>query len=717
MKVSELKIDNRIKEILERQGITELYPPQEQAIFPALEGKNLVMAVPTASGKTLVAYLAALKSALQDGKIMYIVPLRALASEKFDELKEFEVLGIKIGLSMGDYDTPDPSLEDFDILIATSEKADSLLRHKVNWLGKLKLVVADEVHLINDPERGPTLEVILTRLKQINPNTQIIALSATIRNSAEIAEWLDAVHIQSDWRPVPLKEGVFLNDTIFFADNTEQELRAIGEEVHSLVLDSVEHQYQCLVFVNTRRSTESLASKLGKIVGQTQDDENAKTLAVLSDDIIKGQSEPTIIGRKLANCVRHGAAFHNAGLTNEQRKTVEKAFKKGLLRCIVATPTLAAGINLPARRVIIRDYKRYDANLGSVPIPNLEIKQMSGRAGRPQYDDVGEALLIAKRDNEKDFLFDNYLFSDTEAIFSKLGTEPALRKHLLALIASQITETEEEIERFLEGTFFGYHQDIWTVSTRIEDILNYLQENELIEMEGKIKATPFGKKTSSLYIDPISGVKMREALKNLTKGKDKAFPILHVISSTPDMIKLYLSKGDYSNVKNKLMKYESEFLLPIPDDENEFEWFLADVKTASLLHDWIEETPEDDIVHRFNVGPGDIRNKIETAQWLLYSMCELARLFKNEHVKDVAETFTRIEHGIRSELLDLVRLQQVGRVRARVLFNAGYKIINDLKGISSDKLAKLPNIGPGIAKSIKDQVDGKKGSSQTKLEL
>ncbi len=717
MMISELKIDERIKEILERQGITELYPPQEQAIPPALEGKNLVMAVPTASGKTLVAYLAALKSALEGGKIMYIVPLRALASEKFEELKEFEELGIKIGLSMGDYDIPDPSLEDFDILIATSEKADSLLRHKVSWLGKLKLVVADEVHLINDPERGPTLEVILTRLKQINPNTQIIALSATIRNSAEIAEWLDAVHIQSDWRPVPLKEGVFLNDTIFFVDSTAQQLRTLGEEVHTLVLDSLEQQHQCLVFVNTRRSTESLASKLGRIIGQTQDDENARTLSGLSDEIIKGQSEPTIIGRKLANCVRHGVAFHNAGLTNEQRKTVEKAFKMGLLRCIVATPTLAAGINLPARRVIIRDYKRYDANLGSVPIPNLEIKQMSGRAGRPQYDDVGEALLIAKRDDEKDFLFDNYLFNDTEAIFSKLGTEPALRKHLLALIASQITETEEEIERFLEGTFFGYHQDIWTISTRIEDILNYLQENELIEIEEKIKATPFGKKTSSLYIDPISGVKMREAFKNLSKGKDKAFPILHVISSTPDMIKLYLSRGDYGNVKTKLMEYESEFLLPIPDDESEFEWFLAEVKTASLLHDWIEELPEDDIVQRYNVGPGDIRNKIETSQWLLYSMCELARLFNNEYIRDVADTLIRIEHGIRSELLDLVRLQQVGRVRARALFNAGYRSINDLKGTSSDKLAKLPNIGPGIAKSIKEQVEEKKGLSQTKLEV
>jgi helicase len=675
------------------------------------------MAVPTASGKTLIAYLAALKFALEGGKVMYIVPLRALASEKYEELKEYEKIGVKVGISMGDYDAPDPSLEDFDILIATSEKADSLLRHKVDWLGRLKLVVADEVHLINDSERGPTLEVILTRLKQINPDAQIIALSATIRNSNEIAKWLDAAHIQSDWRPVPLKEGVFQEDTIYFMDNTKEELRSIGQDVYTLVLDSVNRQHQCLVFVNTRRSTESLAAKLGPIISQTQDSKGEKDLMELSDEIIKGQSEPTIIGRKLANCVRQGAAFHNAGLTNDQRKTVEKAFKKGLLRCIVATPTLAAGINLPARRVIIRDYKRYEANLGSVPIPNLEIKQMSGRAGRPQYDDVGEALLIAKRDPEREFLFENYILSDTEAIFSKLGTEPALRKHLLAIIASQIAETEEEIETFLEGTFFGYHQDIWTISTRIEDILIYLEENELIESGDKIRATPFGSKTSSLYIDPISGVRMKEALSNLGKGKDPSFPILHAISGTPDMLKLYLTKGDYARVKTKLMEYESEFLLPIPEDDNEFEWFLSEVKTACLLHDWIEEVPEDEIVQKYKVGPGDIRNKIETAQWLLHSMFELGRLFNNPRKKSVAETLLRIEQGIKGELLALVKLRQIGRVRARVLFNAGYKSPKDLKGVNADKLAKLPNIGPGIAKGIIEQAEGKKERGQSKFEF
>src|SRR6266545_4422722 len=163
MRVADLGLDPRIVEILKKQGIEELYPPQADAIGPALLGENLVLAIPTASGKSLVAYLAILASVLRGGKALYIVPLRALAAEKYEALKDFEPLGIKVGISVGDYDSADPTLEKLDVIVATSERADSLLRHRTNWLQRLSVVVADEVHLINDADRGPTLEVTLAR--------------------------------------------------------------------------------------------------------------------------------------------------------------------------------------------------------------------------------------------------------------------------------------------------------------------------------------------------------------------------------------------------------------------------------------------------------------------------------------------------------------------------------------------------------------------------
>src|SRR5438093_9331964 len=209
----------------EVQGTADLSPAQADGTGAALARKYLVLAIPTASGKSLVSYLAILKSVLKGGKALYIVPLRALASEKHEDLKAFESLGVRVGLTMGDYDRIDPTLDKFDVIIATSERADSLLRHRAGWLKSLTVVVADEVHLINDADRGPTLEVTLAKLRQVNPSTQVIALSATIGNSEEIPARLQAEHLTSEWRPVPLKTGVVFDRTIKYSDDKEEPLK------------------------------------------------------------------------------------------------------------------------------------------------------------------------------------------------------------------------------------------------------------------------------------------------------------------------------------------------------------------------------------------------------------------------------------------------------------------------------------------------------------
>ncbi len=346
MRIDELDLPAGVADILKEDGIEELYPPQSKAIGFALEGKNLMLAIPTASGKSLIAYLAALKHILErGGKVLYIVPLRALANEKYEDLKHFEKLGIKAAISSGDLDSPDPQLDDFDIIVATSEKADSLLRHQGQWLHHISLVIADEVHLIHDPDRGPTLEITLAKFRKFNPALQVIALSATINNSKELADWLDAEHVASDWRPTKLKEGVLLGDTIHFTDNSKRKIPRQKEPVWSLIKDVILEGGQCLVFVNTRRSTETLAVNYSSYMKDVMPESDLSTneLKALDDD-----DESTSIGRRLKSCVRKGIAFHHAGLTNDQRRLVETGFKSGKIKCIVATPTLAAGINLPA---------------------------------------------------------------------------------------------------------------------------------------------------------------------------------------------------------------------------------------------------------------------------------------------------------------------------------------------------------------------------------
>ena len=200
-----------------KERVKELRPGQIKAINAGLfNNKNLLVCTPTASGKTLIAEMAFLNSVAK-GKTLYVVPLRALASEKYDDFKKlYELHNYKIAVSSGDLDNSDTYLENYDLIITTSEKLDSLLRHKVAWINKVKTVIIDEVHLLNDPSRGPTLEVVITLLRQLIPNMQLICLSATIGNSQVVAEWLNAKLVKDDWRPVELHKGVLLDNEVEF---------------------------------------------------------------------------------------------------------------------------------------------------------------------------------------------------------------------------------------------------------------------------------------------------------------------------------------------------------------------------------------------------------------------------------------------------------------------------------------------------------------------
>ncbi|MGI0149417.1 MAG: helix-hairpin-helix domain-containing protein [Thermoplasmata archaeon] len=391
-----------------------------------------------------------------------------------------------------------------------------------------------------------------------------------------------------------------------------------------------------------------------------------------------------------------GVAFHNAGLTNPQRSIVEKEFRKGRIACIVATYTLAAGINLPARRVIIRDRNRFDVNLGLAPIPVLEVKQMCGRAGRPKYDKYGEAILFAKDIDEVDDIIQEYFLSEPEAIESKLGSEPALRMHVLASIATSHVDTEEDLLAFFNRTFFAFAGDVYTIHGKIREVLDFLEKEDFINRrDGFLRATFFGKRTSDLYIDPLSAVKLRDAL---LKPRDD--PIFHLwtICTTPDMPKLYLRRGDYAWVEQKIE--EAELTVPIED----YDFFLAEMKTASLLDDWIAERTEDEVTKKFGIGPGDVRRMTDQAEWLLYAMAELGRIFNKKKVRALTRLTIQVQYGVKEELLELISLRGVGRVRGRALYQRGFKTLRDLQKANPNDLSRIPAIGSNLAVKIKEQV-------------
>lgn len=211
-------IPQSIKKILAEQGITTLRPSQEKAINAGLlEGKNLLICTPTASGKTLIAEIAAARAIITLQKqALYIVPLVALANDKHQDFTQKYMSTFSVAVSTGDLDSPEQHLAAKHLIICTAEKLDSIMRHQPSWIKNVGVVIIDEIHLLNDTDRGPTLEILITWIRKLLPNVQIIGLSATIGNPQELADWLDATLVQDTWRPVPLHTGILHNHIIDF---------------------------------------------------------------------------------------------------------------------------------------------------------------------------------------------------------------------------------------------------------------------------------------------------------------------------------------------------------------------------------------------------------------------------------------------------------------------------------------------------------------------
>jgi helicase len=674
MDISEIPaIPSWLRDHLEAGGIESLYPPQAEAIEAGVtEGENLVASIPTASGKTLIATLAMAAAVDRGGTALYIVPLRALASEKHGEFAEFEQYGLDVGVTTGNYESDGGWLAGKDIIVATSEKVDSLVRNDATWLDDLACVVTDEVHLVDDGERGPTLEVTLAKLRSLNPDLQTVALSATIGNADELANWLDAELVDSDWRPIELKKGVHYGEALHLEDGSQQRLpvRSSEEQTAAIVRDTLDDDGSTLVFVNSRRNAEAAARRLAATTGDALTDDEHEKLADIAEEIRDVSDTET--SEDLAQAVEEGAAFHHAGLSRGHRALVEDAFRDRLVKVISATPTLAAGVNTPSRRVVVRDWRRYDGTAGGMqPLSVLEVHQMMGRAGRPGRDPYGEAVLLASGHDELDELFERYVWADPEPVRSKLAAEPALRTHILATVASGFARSREGLLDFLDGTLYAAQTaDRDRLEIVVDDVIDYLEINDFLEREGgDLSATNLGHTVSRLYLDPMSAA---EIITGLEGGDPTPLGLYHLVARTPDMYELYLRSGDDEEYTMLAHERESELLGRAPSEfDDAFEDWLSALKTARLLEDWASELDESEITEKYGIGPGDIRGKVDTAQWLLGAAESLSTELGLGVGGAIREARLRVEHGVRAELIELAGVRGVGRKRARRLYDAG----------------------------------------------
>ena len=691
--IDSLPIDERVKEIIKRRGIQKLNPPQTEAVQKGLlNDKPLLIVSPTASGKTLMAELGMISHLLnKGGKVVYVTPLRALTNEKYMTFKDWEQLGFKVAMTSGDYDTDDYWLKDYDIIVATYEKLDSLWRHNADWLKEVDYFILDEFHYMNDSERGPVVESVAIRAKR---KGIVLALSATIGNYVEIAKWLKADVVATNWRPVPLKEGVIYSGKkkdyiITYKDGSSR--KVYGEcPIVAYTLDIVSKDGQVLVFRSSRKYAESTAVKISQYMNFVKLDD--KKLREVAQRIKEVEDAGSNEKEALSNLILRGVAYHHAGLSKGLRDIIEEAFRERVIKVIVATPTLAAGVNLPARAVVIGDIHRFNRKVIGFTdyISVMEYKQMSGRAGRPGYDQYGESVIVVRNRDEVDRVWQRYLNSDVEPLESKLGSESAFYSFILSIIASEQGVTEKTLNDYVQDTLLPRE----LAKKYFKQAINWLLHNDFVAQEGeKYVLTKFGRRISDLYLNPFTAVTIKDALTKNEKGCVIAY--FHLLAYTPDGPLVSVSKAEEDVLLNEL---DCELFVEEPYDEYEFSNYLSALKVAFIMRDWIEEVDEDTILGKYGIGSGDLRAIIDTMDWLTYSAYHVASVLELEEHKEVLEKLhLRVKDGIKEELIPLVKVSGIGRVRARLLYSHGIKTPEDIV-MNPEKVKQL--LGPKLGEKI-----------------
>ncbi len=471
--------DERLLRVLFESRIFKLRNIQKEAIQKGLFfRKSFLVCAPSGSGKTLIGELCAVSNVMQDfGKSIYLVPLKALASEKYSNFRiSYKRFGIRVVLSIGDLDVEDSKLQKANIIVTTYEKMDSLLRNfsDKDWISEISTVIIDEIHTIADDDRGPRLESLIVRLNEFLENPQLIGLSATAANPEFFNRWLTSLGnkttlILSDERPVPLHYRIEVTQ------NRDSTLK-------KLVKETLQKKGQVLVFVYKRKGAQDTALNLKNITKQflgPMEIEACKKIEESLTNIKGGNSE-------LLKCMKNGIAFHHAGLLPKERKIIEDNFRKRLLKVICCTTTLSAGINTPARVVIVKDFKKYITSGYNIknfkgyyecgdgdgfsyfkPFSSNQMFQMLGRAGRPGLDTEGYGYILTKSIEEKAWVIDHYFkskeFYESRKLIPKyndlvsgLNKVNTLKEQVLLRIFEEKNITLEKLRNYFEKTYFWY---------------------------------------------------------------------------------------------------------------------------------------------------------------------------------------------------------------------------------------------------------------------
>lgn len=603
---------------------------------------NCVIAAPTSVGKTVCAEMFMANEVYKrGGKAIYLAPLRALAKEKIDDWQSEDSIfsGLKIAICTGDYRLTTErkkELEEANIIIMTSEMLNSRCRNlkseQNDFLKKCGTLVVDESHLLTVPSRGDHLEIGLMKFSKISPLSRIVLLSATMPNVDQIADWVgcslikkDTYLMESEYRPCPLE--------IHWEEYEAGSTYEVTEEYKiSSAIDIVKKHSKdkFLVFVHTKSTGE-------------------KVKKALEDSNIKCE-------------------FHNADLDKEKRYDVEKKFKNGDLRVIVATSTLAWGLNLPARRVIITGVHR-----GMSEVETYDIFQMAGRAGRPGFDPRGDVYILLP-DNNSDYHIDR--LSSPKLIESQLLSysgridDPhykTLAFHLVSEIHHGEISTVEDIHQWYQKSlaFFQYQDLDDTIVDKTIELLMKVGAIKKNEENDCFEVTSIGKVSSMLYYSPFDVADLR-----------RNFKFLFLNNLQNNDLSLSLALGNVDSIRGSFVTKAEK------DEMDDFAQQVYKIYGSSYIESSVKgayiyySLLNGHYMGPFSAAGRGLQMDFERTFTVLNLLDSMAAKWNK---KDFFEKLKmRISYGVKPELIEFCKIPNIGKVRAEKLYAAGFARPSDL---------------------------------------
>ncbi len=712
--LQDLGVKPEVVRVLKKDGIKELYDWQFDVFksTDVLKGKNLIVSVPTGAGKTVIAKVLALQKYVESkGKVFYIAPLRSLAIEKYNEFRRWKkILGVDVKISTGGFSSSGNELANANIVVTTFEKFESLMRHRARWIQNVDLLIVDEIHSINEVERGAILENILIWAKD---NCQILGLSATVENLDEIASWLNAQVYTNAFRPVDLKKGVFYNGKIYWHDNSVERIKG-GRDWKNLVVDRVLRGDNVIVFVNRRNGAEASARKIALELAKAK-----FIVPEIADEITNEVDE------RFGGMLLNGVAFHHGGLSNSQRLWVEDMFRRRLLKVVVATPTLAMGVNLPADVVIIKGLARFvEGKFEWLDV--MDVWQMMGRAGRPGISKHGEAILLVNKKSMINDVMNRYVYGRLERVVSRIVLSKQFIGQVLGLMTSFGYSTVDEIVQHYQDSLFMHqvgHENI--LRNHVKRAINWLVDNMFVDEEAmaygsyeyyeemgsvdedeykQYSVNEFGMRTAELYILPHTAVMFQGVFQDVQERQDE-IGVFHVVARCPDMELPPVRQDEFGKYWEDMHYVLSKSYLDVGsiNSVEDLKCVIGEYKVVSILEDWINDVDIDEIAKRYGVGKGDVTKIIEYGEWLVYSFAELYRVEygKDDVYKWLKDLSIRVKYGVPDYLVPLVKVRGIGRKTAYKLWQSGIRSVEDLKKIGKARASEL-----GIKQKTLDMMFG-----------